>query len=78
MSLYRNVSYLEYQNGTTVFNYGEQGELFYIILEGEVIIKVPMPKIIEKPKNKPWLEAKQAIDKFMEKMNLKEQKPEYE
>ena len=65
MSLYRNVSYLEVENCKTVFNYGDQGELFYIILEGEVIIKVPMPTIIEKPKNKPWLEAKEAIDRFM-------------
>lgn len=30
-----------------MFDYGDVGELFYIIIEGEVIIKVPSPHVLE-------------------------------
>ena len=49
--LYRNILYQEHDVGETVFNYGEMGKLFYIILEGEVIVKTPGPHILEGEEN---------------------------
>ena len=37
----------EVAKGEIVFNYGDQGQLFYIIIEGEVEIKVPSPVLLE-------------------------------
>jgi len=30
-----------------VFQYGDEGELFYIVMEGEVVIKTPAPDTLE-------------------------------
>ena len=45
--LYRKVQYLELYKDETVCQYGDPGDLFYIILKGEVIVKTPSPDIIE-------------------------------
>lgn len=45
--LYRNLHLLKFKENQTVFDYGDVGELFYIIIEGEVIIKVPSPHVLE-------------------------------
>lgn len=49
--LYRNLQYSEHQKGDSVFKYGELGKLFYIILEGEVLVKTPGPHILEGEEN---------------------------
>ena len=38
---------IEHQPFECVFHYGDEGELFYIIIEGEVIIKTPSPDVLE-------------------------------
>ena len=45
--MYRKLRYRTYEANETVFEYGDVGELFYIIMEGEVIIKVPSPGMLE-------------------------------
>ena len=37
----------EYSQSAIVFNYGDIGQLFYIVVEGEVDVKVPSPVILE-------------------------------
>ena len=41
--LYQNLRFLEIEEDDTVFKYGDEGNLFYIIMEGEVIVKTPSP-----------------------------------
>lgn len=45
--LFQHMRYAEYAPEDYVFHYGEEGNLFYIIMEGEVIIKTPAPENIE-------------------------------
>ena len=45
--LLRNLRFSEYRSGEKVFDYGDEGELFYIIMEGEVIIKTPAQDYLE-------------------------------
>lgn len=45
--LYRNLTFSQCDKGDSVFKYGEMGKLFYIILEGEVIVKTPGPHLLE-------------------------------
>ena len=45
--LFRNLRFMEFKPKVPVFHYGDQGELFYIIMEGEVVIKTPAPDVIE-------------------------------
>lgn len=45
--MYRNLRFLHIPAKTTIFNYGDIGDLFYIIMEGEVIIKTPSPVDLE-------------------------------
>ena len=40
-NLFRNLLYLELKEKETVFKYGEVGELFYVIIDGEVSVKTP-------------------------------------
>ena len=37
--------------GDTIFKFDDKGDIFYIVLEGEVIVKTPAPFVIE-PENK--------------------------
>ena len=45
--LFRNLTFNECEAGDYVFKYGEMGKLFYIILEGEVLVKTPGPHLLE-------------------------------
>ena len=45
--LLRNIGIYECNQDDFVFKYGEMGRLFYIILEGEVIVKTPAPHLLE-------------------------------
>lgn len=45
--LFRNLRYAEYHAMETVFHFGDEGEIFYIIMEGEVMIKIPGPDVLE-------------------------------
>lgn len=45
--LFRNIGFYECNQDDYVFKYGEMGRLFYIILEGEVIVKTPAPHLLE-------------------------------
>ena len=47
MYLYRNMRFKEIEGGYKVFDYGDKGDLFYIIMEGEVIIKTPAMDVLE-------------------------------
>ena len=37
----------QYSEGAVVFNYGDTGQLFYIVVEGEVDVRVPSPVLLE-------------------------------
>ena len=45
--MFQNLRYAEFEAESNVFDYGDEGELFYIIMEGEVKIKIPAPDILE-------------------------------
>ena len=45
--MYRNMHFLELQKGQEVFKYGDVGELFYIVMDGEISIKTPFPEELE-------------------------------
>ena len=45
--LYRNLRFCELKPRQQVFQYGDEGELFYIVMEGEVVIKTPAPDTLE-------------------------------
>ena len=45
--LFRHLFFLEIDRNENVFNYGDEGDLFYIIIEGEVSIKTPFPDVLE-------------------------------
>ena len=45
--------FAEYAPGEYVFHYGDEGNLFYIIMEGQVIIKTPAPETVEKEQATP-------------------------
>ena len=51
--LYRNLHYEEYQKGETIFTYNDIGDLFYIVMQGEVIVKTPAPHVIEEVNRTP-------------------------
>ena len=51
--LYRNMEFLHLDEGRKVFNYGEVGELFYIIMNGEISIKTPFPEELEEDQSTP-------------------------
>lgn len=42
--LYRNMEFLQLKKGQKVFNYGDVGDLFYIVISGEISIKTPFPE----------------------------------
>ena len=42
-TLYQKLSLVEKPAGHTVFNYSEKGELFYIILDGQVHVRTVSP-----------------------------------
>ena len=42
-TLYQKLSLVEKPTGHTVFNYSEKGELFYIILDGQVHVRTVSP-----------------------------------
>ena len=39
--------FTELEAGAKVFEYGDKGEQFYIIMEGEVNIQTPAPSMLE-------------------------------
>ena len=39
--LFKKMRFIEFEAGDTVFEYGDVGEHFYVIIEGIVAIKVP-------------------------------------
>lgn len=43
----------EHQEGAVVFNYGDQGQLFYIVIDGLVDVKVPSPVLLEEDSASP-------------------------
>ena len=45
--LYRNLRLMKSPAKEIVVNYGDHGDLFYIIFEGEVIVRVPHPFTLE-------------------------------
>ena len=45
--LFRHLFFLDIEKNENVFNYGDEGDLFYIIIEGEVSIKTPFPDVLE-------------------------------
>ena len=45
--LYRNLKFHEYKPQEPVFDYGDKGTLFYIIMDGEVAVKTPAPEELE-------------------------------
>ena len=53
-NLFRNLLYLELEEKETVFKYGEVGELFYIIIDGEVSVKTPYLDSLEGSQTKPF------------------------
>ena len=66
MYLYRNMRYEEFGPSDIVFNYGDQGDLFYIIMEGEVIVKTPAPEVIEDDQATPEAFIIYIIEYFQE------------
>ena len=44
--LYRNLRLVEYEGKETVFNYGDKGDFYYILLTGEVVVKTPSPFVL--------------------------------
>lgn len=42
-SLFTHLRLAEYKAGETVFRFGDRGQLFYIIIDGEVDIRTPAP-----------------------------------
>lgn len=51
--LFNSLKYEDCLEGHTVFNYGDQGNTFYILLAGEVEIRVPTPVELENSSNSP-------------------------
>ena len=45
--LYRNLRLVEYEGKETVFNYGDKGDFYYILLTGEVVVKTPSPFVLQ-------------------------------
>jgi CRP-like cAMP-binding protein len=46
-NLYTHLRIEECKAGRKVFNYGDYGQLFYIIIEGEVEVRTPAPVELE-------------------------------
>jgi len=46
-NLFTHLKVLEYQKGDTVFKFGDRGQLFYIIIDGEIEIRTPAPVELE-------------------------------
>ena len=53
LTIFKNLAFLEVEKGDNVFNYGEEGSLFYIIIEGKVTIHIPAPEELTKDKCSP-------------------------
>ena len=45
--LYRNLRMLKLGAGDIVMSYGDEGDLYYIILEGEVVVRIPHAHFLE-------------------------------
>ena len=41
LALYKNLKFLRISKGETIFEFGDDGDLFYIVLSGEVSIYTP-------------------------------------
>ena len=52
--LYRNLRLIKMPAKQIVFNFGDEGDTFYIILEGEVLIRSPSPVVLESANLSPW------------------------
>ena len=52
--LFRHLFFLEIDAYENVFNYGDEGDLFYIIIEGQVSIKTPFPDVLEEEQAEPY------------------------
>ena len=48
------MGYLELEAGETVFNYGDVGDLFYIVISGEISVKTPFPEVLEDDTAQPY------------------------
>ena len=46
--------FLEMNAGEVVFNYGDVGDQFYIIIEGEISIMTPFPEVLEGEQVSPY------------------------
>ncbi len=46
-SLFRNMKLEEHPEGHVVFNFGDRGQLFYIVITGQVSIMTPSPVELE-------------------------------
>ena len=51
--MYRALHYVEYQAGESIFKYGDEGDLFYIIISGEVEVKTPAPESLSGDESSP-------------------------
>ena len=49
--LYRKICFQQCNKAGYLFKYGQMGRLFYIILDGEVLVKTPGPHILEGEEN---------------------------
>ena len=53
LSIFKNLALHEVGKGENVFNYGDEGNLFYIIIEGKVTIHIPAPEELTQDKCSP-------------------------
>lgn len=45
--LLKKMRFVEYEAGQTIFEYGDFGELFYVIIDGSVVVKTPSQVTLE-------------------------------
>ena len=47
--IFKWMRYKHFKKGDIVFNYGDIGDLFYIIMEGKVGVHIPSETLLNKP-----------------------------
>ena len=59
------------KEGENVFNYGESGDLFYIIVKGSVGVMIPNPKIANWKRERKEYDV---LDEWVKKLEVKQTK----
>jgi hypothetical protein len=59
------------KEGENVFNYGESGDLFYIIVKGSVGVMIPNPKITNWKRERKEYDV---LDEWVKKLEVKQTK----